>query len=395
VVEKESYNSLEQMAKELEELREANAELEILNKAALHIEQKLEESEEQYRSVTETSIDAIITVDSSGRIQTWNRGAAQIFGHGTEIIGQPVSTIIPEHLRAAHAEGFERFIRTGEKKIIDKRVELEGLRRNRDVFPIELSLSTWKSYRGRFFGAIIRDITERKRLERVREDAERILRHDLKSPLIGIAGVAGLLLKSANLDEKQRKSIQMIHQLGEQMYCSISRSMNLFKMEQGTYSLRPAQVNLFRIFERLGLVAEVLARRKSVRISFLQFDRPIDPEKMPEMEYAVSGEENLLEIAFVNLVKNAIEASPVNAEVKINLQTDSDYHIIDFYNQGMIPREIQSRFFEPYVTSGKEDGTGLGTHSAQLVINTHGGEIAFTTSETEGTHVIVKLPKVT
>lgn len=179
-------------------MRQAKAELEMLNKAALQIEQQLEESEEQHRSVTETSIDAIITADASGRILTWNKGASDIFGYGPEIIGEPITTIIPERLRYVHTEGFERFLKTGEKKIIDQRVDLEGLNKNGDIFPIELSLSTWKSYRGRFFGAIIRDITERKRVERLREDVERIVRHDLKSPLVGIAGFAGLLLKSAN-----------------------------------------------------------------------------------------------------------------------------------------------------------------------------------------------------
>ena len=62
------------MAEELSELRQSKAELEALNKAALHIEQKLEESEEQYRSVTQTSIDAIITADASGTIVTWESG---------------------------------------------------------------------------------------------------------------------------------------------------------------------------------------------------------------------------------------------------------------------------------------------------------------------------------
>ena len=392
-MEKERYGSMERMAKELEELRQAKAELEMLNRAALQIEQQLEESEEQYRSVTETSIDAIITADSSGRILTWNKGATHIFGHGPEIIGQPVTTIIPEQLRDVHTEGFERFLTTGERRIIDQRVELEGLHKNGDVFPIELSLSTWKSYRGRFFGAIIRDITERKRVERLREDVERIVRHDLKSPLVGIAGFAGLLLKSENLDEKQRKSIQMIRQLGEQMYNSLSRSMDLFKMERGTYRLKPAAVNLFALFDRLRMLAEIFARKKSITVSFHQFDQLIDPEKMSAMDYHVFGEESLLEVAFENLVKNAIEASPENAEVKINLKSDSDFHIIDFHNQGMIPVEIQNRFFEPYVTCGKEGGTGLGTHSARLAICTHGGSIAFTTSEREGTHVIVRLPR--
>lgn len=390
----EQQDSLQAMEQELIELRQAKAELEALNNAALRIEQKLEESEEQYRSVTETSIDAVITADAAGRILTWNRGAEQMFGFGREIIGEPIVSIIPEPLREAHLKGFARFLETGEKKIIDKRVEQEGLKSSGDVFPIELSLSTWTSYRGRFFGAIIRDISERKKVERIREDVERMIRHDLKSPLIGIAGFAGLLLKADNIDDRQRKYIQLIKELSEKMYASINRSLDLFKMEQGIYKLQPAPFNLFKIFADINNLAGTVGCRKSVRVAFFQLHQLLDPEQMEHMEYTVVGEENLIEVAIENLVKNAIEASPDGGEVKISLLADADSHIIDIHNQGAIPSEIRSVFFEPYVTFGKQGGTGLGTHSAKLVISAHGGDVSFTTSETEGTHVVLKLPKL-
>lgn len=390
---RQERDSVLEIDKELEELRQTKAEFEALSKAALLIERRLEETEEQYRSVTETSIDAVITADDAGRIVTWNGGAAQMFGHGREIIGQPITTIIPESLRDAHTAGFARFLETKEKHIIGRRVELEGLRKDGTVFPIELSLSTWVTQRGRGFGAIIRDITERRRIERIREDVQRIVRHDLKSPLVGIGGFAGLLLKSDNLDEKQRKWLEMIRELSERMYGSINRSMDLFKMEQGTYELKSVPVNLIKVFDRLWQLFEAYAGKKSLSLSFFYLDRPIDPKKMSEIECIVSGDESLLEIAFENLIKNAIEASPENAEVTITFRHDDDSYMVDIHNYGVIPSEIRSRFFEPYVTCGKASGTGLGTHSARLVASTHRGDISFTTSESEGTHVIVRLPK--
>lgn len=386
-------DSVAEMEKELAKLRQTKAEFEALSKAALLIERRLEESEEQYRSVTETSIDAVITADDSGRIVTWNGGAAQMFGHGREIIGQPITTIIPESLREAHNAGFSRFLETNEKRIIGRRVELDGLHKDGNIFPIELSLSTWVAHRGRGFGAIIRDITERKRIERIREDVQRIVRHDLKSPLIGIGGFAGLLLKADNLDKKQRKWLEMIRELSDRMSCSINRSVDLFKMEEGTYELKSVPVNLIKVFDRLWQLFESYACKKSLKLTFFHFDQPIDPTKMPEMEYIVSGDESLLEIAFENLIKNAIEASPENAEISITFESDDDFYMVDIHNYGVIPSEIRSRFFEPYVTCGKESGTGLGTHSARLVTSTHKGDISFTTSESEGTHVIVKLPR--
>lgn len=385
--------SLEKMEKELAELRQTKLEFEALTQAALLIERNLEESEEQYRSVTETSIDAVITADDTGTIVSWNRGSTQIFGRGSEVIGQPITTIIPEPLREVHKAGFDRFLKSGESHLIGGRVELDGLHKNRNIFPVELSLSTWVTQRGRRFGAIIRDITERKRIERMREDVQRIVRHDLKSPLVGIAGLAGLLLKSDSLNEKQVKWVEMIRRLSERMYCSINRSMDLFKMEQGTYQLRPVPVNLCAVLDRLQRLFETHAHKKSVHLSLFHFNQAMDPGNVSERKYVVSGDESLLEIALENLIKNAIEASPDNAQVRVSLESDGYFCTIDIHNHGVIPKEIRSRFFDPYVTCGKESGTGLGTHSARLVVCTHKGDITFTTSEGEGTHVIVKLPR--
>ena len=114
--------------------------------------------------------------------------------------------IIPEKYRKAHQEGVRRYLETGEKHLIGRRVELEALRENGTEFPVELSLSSWESQGRTLFGAIIRDISERKQFEHMREEVHRIMRHDLKSPLIGMTGLARVLLEGDNLNERQKKS---------------------------------------------------------------------------------------------------------------------------------------------------------------------------------------------
>ena len=109
------------------------------------------------------------------------------------------------------------------------------------------------------------------------------------------------------------------------------------------------------------------------------------------------GEEALLEIMFTNLMKNAIEASPEGNKIRLSIETigrpgEATSHVIDIHNSGVVPMDIREKFFEPYVTKGKEDGTGLGTHNALLVARTHKGDISFSTSEEAGTHVTVRLP---
>jgi C4-dicarboxylate-specific signal transduction histidine kinase len=100
---------------------------------------------------------------------------------------------------------------------------------------------------------------------------------------------------------------------------------------------------------------------------------------------------------FTNLMKNAVEASPAKSSVVISISEDENNgqrsHIIDIHNLGCVPEDIQDKFFAPYITSGKKDGTGLGTHSALLIARAHGGTIRFTTSEEKGTHVTVILRK--
>jgi two-component system cell cycle sensor histidine kinase/response regulator CckA len=126
-------------------------------------EEALRESETRYRSVLQSATDAIVTADSSGIIIGWNSGAERIFGYSyTEAVGQSLTSIMPLYHHAGHPNGMKRLQSGGDQNAIGKTVELEGLRKDKSVFPIELSLSTWKIKSEQFFTGIIRDISERK-----------------------------------------------------------------------------------------------------------------------------------------------------------------------------------------------------------------------------------------
>ncbi|MDH5682818.1 MAG: ATP-binding protein, partial [Spirochaetota bacterium] len=110
--------------------------------------------------------------------------------------------------------------------------------------------------------------------------------------------------------------------------------------------------------------------------------------------YSIQGEGIHLGNLFGNLIKNAIEASPDKSKITININSNhKDYHEITIHNLGVVPEIIRESFFERYSTSGKEKGTGIGTYSARLIARTHGGDITFTSSEDEGTLLLVSLPK--
>jgi PAS domain S-box-containing protein len=124
----------------------------------------LEHSEERTRSIVETAGDAIISVDSQGQIIFWNKSAELIFGYSLdEVVGRPLTFIMPERFGEAHQEAMHRVVSTGKSNIIGRTVEMAGLRRDGSEFPIELSLATWGTREGIFFTGIIRDVTERKK----------------------------------------------------------------------------------------------------------------------------------------------------------------------------------------------------------------------------------------
>ncbi|MCF8242528.1 MAG: PAS domain S-box protein [Melioribacteraceae bacterium] len=146
----------------------AAAEMERLEHLSEIFKQRdeLKESENRFRSITQTANDAIVTSDSDGIIIGWNPSAEKIFGYSAEeVLNKSLSLIIPPVYRKQHLKGMQRLAGGGEHRVIGKTIELEGLHKNGKIFPIELSLSEWESSGEKFYTGIMRDISERKHSE--------------------------------------------------------------------------------------------------------------------------------------------------------------------------------------------------------------------------------------
>ncbi len=154
------------------------------------IETTIKESEIKFRRVAESAKDAIITADRAGKIVFCNSAAAKLFGHPAEkLIGQPISILMPQRFRQAHERGMARVVVSGESRLIDETVELFGITKDGKEFPVELSLSTWKSGDETFYTGIIRDISERKQHEKELNQ----LITSLKKSLAKVRQLSGLL----------------------------------------------------------------------------------------------------------------------------------------------------------------------------------------------------------
>lgn len=150
----------------------------------------LQDSEVRFRSVAQSATDAITSINTTGEIVFWNRAAQKLFGYTeNEIIGQPLTVLMPERYREAHRKGVERLVSTGEARVLGRTSELHGITKDGLEFPLELSLAAWKVGEETFYTGIIRDISVRRRLEQEQED----LILEVKDALAKVKTLSGLL----------------------------------------------------------------------------------------------------------------------------------------------------------------------------------------------------------
>ncbi|MDD5763110.1 MAG: PAS domain S-box protein, partial [bacterium] len=182
-------------------------------------DRKLSESEYRFRTIANTAVNGMVTVDSMGCIDFFNRAAERLFGFTSgDVVGKNVTMLIPERYRNAHKESLERYLKTGEPRIIGRTVELDALREDGTEFPIELSLGTWGPREAPFFSAIIRDITERRYWEEALKESEERFRAIFEGSKDGIllADVEskGFITANRAICDMLRYSLEEIRCLG-------------------------------------------------------------------------------------------------------------------------------------------------------------------------------------
>jgi CheY-like chemotaxis protein len=224
--------------------------------------------------------------------------------------------------------------------------------------------------------------------EALKEEVRRITRHDLKAPLTAIIGMPQAMMYDENLTPMQREYCRVIESAGYRMLNMVNMSLDLFKMERGTYELEPRPVELLALIDRITLEVTSTLESGELTLAVRLGDRPVEKGQT----FLVRGEELLCYTLLCNLIKNALEASPNGGTVTVTLAEEDPERVIRVHNLGAVPEPIRGTFFDKYATSGKRGGTGLGTYSARLVTEAMGGSIAMETSDDEGTTVTARLP---
>ena len=335
---------------------------------------ELRASELRFRSVVQSAADAIILTDEQAKIIFWNKGAETIFGYREdEITGLQFESLMPEGYREEYGAGLERFRVTGRSQLVGKTIELEGLRNDGSIVPIELSLASWSSNGGTFFTAIIRDITERKRsdeLRQAKEAAEQAslaksnfvarMSHELRTPLHAIIGFTNLLLqnRSGNLTSFEIDFLQRILNNANDQLQLINTVLDLSKVEAGCMEINLAPASLDSLVRDVVKHLEGEREKKNVHIAV----------HIPDTVKTVLTDVAKLKQVLVNLIDNAMkytEKGNVAIELAVN-PVDSQPIRIDISDTGPgIPSDRLQDIFEPFFQlqpqeKGRTRGTGLG-----------------------------------
>ena len=223
---------------------------------------------------------------------------------------------------------------------------------------------------------------------RLREEVERISRHDLRNPMAGIIGFTANLLSDDTVHQSHKDLLYDIEQSAYNVLNMVNLSLDLFKMERGEFEFYPRTVNVGSILERILL--EMASRWEQQHIALERRIQGVPVESLSGTQCL--GDELLCYSLFSNLLRNAAEAAPPYSSVMVQVGHDSNL-VISLHNRGAVPLAVRDTFFDKYATTAKSGGNGLGTYSARLLATTQGGNITMKTSDaSDSTTITVNLP---
>ena len=374
-----------------------------LKQRELELAQNLEAlraSESLNRAVVSSALDCIVVIDEDGRVVEFNPAAETTFGYRREdVLGRPIDElIVPPALRARHQEGFRRYLETGTGSVIGRRIEIEGMRADGSLLPVELAITEVKLPERRLFTAHLRDLTDERRAA-AEIDAQRTRIHQIeKLSAMGslLAGVAhelnnplAILIAQATL-LKEKAPNEDIRRRAERIHAAAERSGRIVKSFVSMARQKPPQREPTDLNEVVRGALEMTAYGR--RSAGIELDLSLAEDLPP-----ISADRDLLGQVAANLLLNAHQAlaeRPGTRRIEVATRlSGGSVELVVADNGPGVPPEIAPRIFEPYFTTKPAGaGTGIGLSISRSVVESHGGRIALTERSGGGAAFTIALP---
>ena len=406
-------------------------------------EKALKESEEKFRKLADTASDSILTIDSEGKIISWNKSAERTFGYAfNEVIGKEIQTILPQKYKSLHQTSLVELASGRAPTVIGKTITVEATRKDGTIFPIELSLSLWEANNSVYYTAIIRDISERVKVEQELVTYRNHLEDLVKARTLELDKANESLQMKINKDKEfemmLQQSLEKEKELSDMQskfisttshefrtpLTSILSSTDLLQRYGKNWNEQKINEHLARIKKSVKYLTKLLddiltlSRTETGKISYqpeLLDLRQYVLDLIEEMKPLISQRHNLLHLykskqknffldakllrfIFSNLLINAIKYSPNGGKVELNISTNKKYLIIEVSDEGIgIPDKEITKIFESFYRTKISEaipGTGLGLAIVKRAVELHHGEILVNSKLNEGTSFVIKIPKI-
>jgi len=352
----------------------------------------MEIADNLFRLAVEASPSGMLLIDGEGRIALVNSEIERLFGYPRdELLGQSVELLVPEAARSRHVQLRVAFARRSDMRRLGAGRELAGRHKGGREIPLEIALNPIETRDGPAVLCSVLDVSERKRLDRLKDDFVSTVSHELRTPLTSIAGSLALMVGGAAgpLSETMLRLLTIAHKNSERLVRLINDILDIEKIESGrvTFDIRRVDVRV--------LVEQAIEANRAFADSFGVHIRLTAPAERLD---ARADADRLVQVV-TNLLSNAAKFSPFGGEVRVAIADEGELIRISVRDRGPgIPDAFKSRIFEKFAQADVADarqkgGTGLGLNIVRQIVTRLGGEVGFADAPGGGTTFAVTVPR--
>jgi PAS domain S-box-containing protein len=348
-------------------------------------------SEQRIATIVEAAQDAFVGVDLHGNICDWNTQAQTMFGwRREEVVGRPVAQVlVPPRFHSSVGKAIGQFLDTGRSDFLERHFERMVVDRHGREFPVEVTAGLAGGVDSAFFSVFMRDISERKKVERMKSEFVATVSHELRTPLTSIRASLSMLADgmAGELPPDVQGLVDISYQSCERLVRLVNDVLDIQKIEAGRMEFALRAQPLLPLAEHAMAAMQGYAQQHGVALAAHLDANP-----------TVLADGDRITQVLTNLISNAIKFSPQGGEVVLRLDEQAGRARFAVEDRGCgIPDDFLDRVFQPFAQADGADsrqngGTGLGLSICKSIVEEHGGSISFTTKQGHGTTFVVELP---